>query len=173
LNTHYNILVSAITNTLQYSGICNYILQYTGICNYIHFTKYGGVNKGEVEHYGSTMNYDYENEVVYVSHYIRSTVGHAISTDGSDGRVYKITENMDPEMLKKLKSSLGVLDELKNRKEKFTKEKFAHQSKVQRTKEMIAKSNIEEALKEYDKRPVEPLDEKTIKKINKQAIYVM
>ncbi len=75
---------------------------------------------------------------------------------------------MDPEMLKKLKSSVGVFDELKNRKEKFTKEKFAHQSKVQRTKEMIAKSNIEEALKEYDKRPVEPLDEKTIKKINKQ-----
>jgi hypothetical protein len=130
---------------------------------YIHFTKYGGVNKGEVEWYGSTMNYDYENEVVYVSYYIKSTVGHAISMDGSDGRVYKINETMDPEMLKKLKSSLGVLDELKNRKEKFT-----HQSKVERTKEMIAKSNIEEVLKEYDKRPVEPLDEKTIKKINKQ-----
>ena len=135
---------------------------------YIHFTKYGGVNKGEVEWYGSTMNYDYENEVVYVSYYIKSTVGHVISVDGSDGRVYKINETMDPEMLKKLKSSVGVFDELKNRKEKFTKEKFAHQSKVQRTKEMIAKSNIEEALKEYDKRPVEPLDEKTIKKINKQ-----
>jgi hypothetical protein len=111
---------------------------------YIHFTKYGGVNKGEVEWYGSTMNYDYENEVVYVSYYIKSTMGHAISTDGSDGRVYKINETMDPEMLKKLKSSLGVLDELKNRKEKST-----HKSKVERTKEMIANSNIEEVLKKY------------------------
>jgi hypothetical protein len=111
---------------------------------YIHFTKYGGVNKGEVEWYGSTMNYDYENEVVYVSYYIKSTVGHAISTDGSDGRVYKINETMDPEMLKKLKSSLGVLDELKNRKEKST-----HKSKIERTKEMIANSNIEEVLKKY------------------------
>lgn len=135
---------------------------------YIHFTKYGGVNKGEVEWYGQTMNYDYENEVVYVSHYIRSTIGHAISTDGSDGRVYKINGSMDPEMLNKLKSSTGVLEELKNRKEKFSKQNFKHQSKVQRTKDMIAKSNIEEVLKEYDKRPVEPLDEKTIKKINKQ-----
>jgi hypothetical protein len=117
---------------------------------YIHFTKYGGVNKGEVQRYGQTMNHDYENEVVYVSTYILSTMGHVISLDGSDGRVYKINETMDPEMLKKLKSSAEVLDELKNRKEKFTKEKFAHQSKVQRTKEMIAKSNIEEALKKYE-----------------------
>lgn len=117
---------------------------------YIHFTKYGGVNKGEVQRYGQTMNHDYENEVVYVSTYILSTMGHVISLDGSDGRVYKINETMDPEMLKKLKSSAEVLDELKNRKEKFTKEKFAHQSKVQRTKEMIAKSNIEEVLKKYE-----------------------
>jgi hypothetical protein len=106
---------------------------------YIHFTKYGGVNKGEVQRYGQTMNHDYENEVVYVSTYIISTMGHVISLDGSDGRVYKVNEDMDPEMLKKLKSSTGVLEELKNRKQ---------QSKVEP--------------------PVEPLDEKTIKKINKQ-----
>ena len=107
---------------------------------YIHFTKYGGVNKGEVEWYGSTMNYDYENEVVYVSYYIKSTVGHVISIDGSDGRVYKINEEMDPEMLKKLKSSTSVFEELKNRKQQRPK---------------------------VDQ-PVKPLDEKTIKKINKQ-----
>ncbi len=120
---------------------------------YIHFTKYGGVNKGEVEWYGSTMNYDYENEVVYVSYYIKSTVGHVISVDGSDGRVYKINETMDPEMLKKLKSSVGVLDVLKNRKE----------TKVERTKEMIkdAKFRNEDGT-------IEPLSESLIKKINKQ-----
>lgn len=117
---------------------------------YIHFTKYGGVNKGEVQRYGQMMNHDYENEVIYVSTYIISTMGHVISLDGSDGRVYKINETMDPEMLKKLKSSATVLNELKNRKEKFSKEKFAHQSKVQRAKDMIAKSNIEEVLKKYE-----------------------
>ena len=95
---------------------------------YIHFTKYGGVNKGEVQRYGQTMNHDYENEVVYVSTYIISTMGHVISLDGCDGKVYKINENMDPEMLKKLKSSTGVLEELKNRKQ---------QSKVERTKEYL------------------------------------
>ena len=105
---------------------------------YIHFTKYGGVNKGEVEWYGSTMNYDYENEVVYVSYYIKSTVGHVISVDGSDGRVYKINEEMDPETLSKLKNSTGVLDELKNRKS----------IKIEK--------------------PIEPLSESLIKKINQQ-----
>jgi hypothetical protein len=105
---------------------------------YIHFTKYGGVNKGEVEQYGSTMNYDYENEVVYVSYYIKSTVGHVISIDGSDGRVYKINEKMDPETLRKLKSSTDALDVLMNRR----------LSKVEK--------------------PVEPLSEALIKKINKQ-----
>jgi hypothetical protein len=105
---------------------------------YIHFTKYGGVNKGEVEWYGPTMNYDYENEVVYVSYYIKSTVGHIISIDGSDGRVYKINEEMDTETLRMLKNSIDVMDELKNRKS----------------------VDIE--------KPIEPLDEKTIKKINKQ-----
>jgi hypothetical protein len=107
---------------------------------YIHFTKYGGVNKGEVQRYGQTMNHDYENEVVYVSTYIISTMGHVITLDGSDGRVYKVNEDMDPEMLKKLKSSTEVLVELKNRKQQRLK--------------------VEP--------PVEPLDEKTIKKINKQ-----
>jgi hypothetical protein len=120
---------------------------------YIHFTKYGGVNKGEVEWYGPTMNYDYENEVVYVSYYIKSTVGHIISIDGSDGRVYKINETMDPEMLKKLKSSVGVLDVLKNRKE----------TKVERTKEMIKDDKFRN-----EDGTIEPLSESLIKKINKQ-----
>ena len=102
---------------------------------YIHFTKYGGVNKGDVEWYGSTMNYDYENEVVYVSYYIKSTVGHIISIDGTDGRVYKINEEMDPETLRMLKNSTDVMDELKNRKS----------------------VNIE--------KPIEPLSESLVKKI--------
>jgi hypothetical protein len=105
---------------------------------YIHFTKYGGVNKGGVEWYGSTMNYDYENEVVYVSYYIKSTVGHIISIDGTDGRVYKINEEMDPETLRMLKNSTDVMDKLKNRKS----------------------VNIE--------KPIEPLSESLVKKINKQ-----
>ena len=112
--------------------------------------------------------HDYLNEVVYYSPYIKSTVGHIISLDGTDGHLYRIKEDMDPEMLKKLKNSTEVLNGLKIRKEKFSKQNFKHQSKVQRTKDMISKSNIEEVLKEYDKRPVEPLDEEIIKKINKQ-----
>ena len=116
---------------------------------YIHFTKYGGVNKGEVQRYGQTMNHDYENEVVYVSTYIISTMGHVISLDGSDGRVYKINEDMDPEMLKKLKSSTEALVELKNRKEKFNRNQLFPDA-VQRAKDMIAKSNIEEVLQKYE-----------------------
>lgn len=107
---------------------------------FIHFTKYGGVNKGEVECCNKTFMHDYINEVVYESTYIITTIGHILYLDGSDGKVYKIKEDMDSEMLKKLKSSTGVLEELKNRK----------QSKVERTKEMIKNSNIEEVLKKYE-----------------------
>jgi hypothetical protein len=121
---------------------------------YIHFTKYGGVNKGEVQRYGQTMNHDYENEVVYVSTYIISTMGHVISLDGSDGRVYKVNEDMDPEMLKKLKSSTEVLVELKNRKQ---------QSKVERIKEYLKDAKFK-----HEDGEIEPLSEALIKKINKQ-----
>ena len=89
---------------------------------YIHFTKYGGVNKGEVEWYGSQINWDTENMVAYHIPYIKSTKGIVIHLNGEDGRVYKIKDNITEEMLNKLKSSSTIFDELINRKKKHKNE---------------------------------------------------
>jgi hypothetical protein len=89
---------------------------------YIHFTKYGGVNKGEVEWYGETINWDTDNMVAYHIPYIKSTKGIVIRLNGEDGRVFKIKNDITEEMLKKLKSSSTIFEELVNRKNKIKDE---------------------------------------------------
>lgn len=98
---------------------------------YIHFTRYGGVNQGIVEWYGTQINWDTDNMLAYHIPYIKSTKGIVIHLNGEDGRVYKIKDDITEEMLIKLKSSSFIFEELKNRKEM--------RQKVERTKEMIKK----------------------------------
>lgn len=95
---------------------------------YIHFTKYGGVNKGVVEWYGTQINWDTNNMVAYHIPYIRSTKGIIIHLNGEDGRVYKIKDNITEDMLNKLKSSAHIFEELKNRKQQITKEQTDERS---------------------------------------------
>ena len=106
---------------------------------YIHFTKYGGVNKGIVEWCGTQIKWDTNNMVAYHIPYIKSTKGIIIHLNGEDGHVYKIKDDITEDMLNKLKSSSSILEELKNRKEHMK-----------------------------DTKSVEPLSEALIKKINKQ-----
>lgn len=89
---------------------------------YIHFTKYGGVNKGVVEWYGETINWDTDNMVAYHVPYIKSTKGIVIHLNGEDGRVFKIKNDITEEMLIKLKSSSTIFEELMNRKNKIKNE---------------------------------------------------
>ena len=121
---------------------------------YIHFTKYGGVNKGEVEWYGTQINWDTENMIAYHIPYIKSTKGIVIHLNGEDGRVFKIKDDITEEMLTKLKSSSTIFAELKNRKE---------QSKVERTKEYLKDAKFR-----HEDGTIEPLSDAIIKKINKQ-----
>lgn len=83
---------------------------------YIHFTKYGGINRGEVKRYGQTIHWDTTVNTAYYEPYIVTAKDFNIKLDGSDGRVYKIKEDITEEMLIKLKSSATVLAELKRRK---------------------------------------------------------
>ena len=110
---------------------------------YIHFTKYGSVNKGIVEWYGTQINWDTDNKVAYHIPYIKSTKGIIIHLNGEDGRVYKIKDDITEDILIKLKSSTTIFEELKNRKQLFP-------NAVERAKEIIRKSNLEEVLKKYD-----------------------
>ena len=122
---------------------------------YIHFTKYGGVNKGTVEWYGTQINWDTDNMVAYHVPYIKSTKGIVIHLNGEDGCVFKIKEDITEDMLTKLKSSSLIFDELKNRKEM--------RSKVDETKEYLKDTKFK-----HEDGTVEPLSEALIKKINKQ-----
>ena len=118
--------------------------------NYIHFTKYGGVNKGIVEWYGTVINWDFENKVAYHIPYIKSTKGIVIHLNGEDGKVYKIKNDITEEMLMKLKSSSTIIEELKNRKEEHKKKTFAiFEQRAAEAREMLKNSNAEEVLKNY------------------------
>ena len=114
---------------------------------YIHFTKYGGVNKGEVESCGETIKWDTENMVAYHIPYMKTTVGHIIQLDGSDGRAYKIKGDITEEMLRRLKSSSTILEELKNRKEEHKKKTFEiFEKRSEEVREYLENSNINEIL---------------------------
>ena len=118
---------------------------------YIHFTKYGGVNKGVVRRVGETIKWDTDNMVAYHIPYIETTVGHIIHLDGTDGCAFKIKGDITEEMLRKLKSSSTVLEELKNRKEEHKKKTFAiFEQKAEEAREKLKNSNAEEVLKKYD-----------------------
>jgi hypothetical protein len=115
---------------------------------YIHFTKYGGVNKGEVEYFGETIRWDTVNMVAYHIPYVKTTMGHIIHLEGSDGRIFKIKEDITEDTLRRLKSSSTILEELKNRKEEHKKKTFAiFEQRAEETKEMLKNSNIEEVIK--------------------------
>jgi len=118
---------------------------------YIHFTKYGGVNKGVVRRVGETIKWDTDNMVAYHIPYIETTVGHIIHLNGEDGRVFKIKKDITEEMLRKLKSSSTVLEELKNRKEEHKKKTFAiFEQRAAEAREILKNSNAEEFFKNYD-----------------------
>jgi len=56
---------------------------------YIHFTKYGGVNKGEVDEVFSNLtSIDTKNKVSYKKHFIKNTKGNTICLN--DEEIYLI-----------------------------------------------------------------------------------
>ena len=76
---------------------------------YIHFTKYGGVNKGEVDYYGYTTHIDTVNKVSYITYRITNTVGITLQLDGSDGEIYKIEKEYTDEQCVNIKKNLTAM----------------------------------------------------------------
>jgi hypothetical protein len=77
---------------------------------FIHFTKYGGVNKGVINSLGHTTCYDTTNGCSYVKFHLITTKGVLLQLDGSDGQIFKITEELSVERcqeLEKLFSKMG------------------------------------------------------------------
>jgi hypothetical protein len=73
---------------------------------YIHFTKYGSVNKGEVQSCGSTTSIDTQNLCSYKKLHIITTKGIILNLDGSDGKIYKIDGEFTIEGAKRINDML-------------------------------------------------------------------
>jgi hypothetical protein len=99
---------------------------------YIHFTKYGGVNKGEVKRYGNQISWDTDNMVAYFLPYIETTKGFIIHLTGEDGQAFKIKDDITEETLRKLKSSSEVFKVLKERKESIRNASIENAKKEQK-----------------------------------------
>lgn len=73
---------------------------------YIHFTKYGGVNKGEVEWVNDTICIDTVNKIKYTKTAIKTTKGVSLSLDGTDGRIYKIKSELTDEQCETINNGM-------------------------------------------------------------------
>jgi hypothetical protein len=83
---------------------------------YIHFTKYGGVNKGEVKSYGETHVMDTKNCVRYIKPHIITTKNIVLDLDGSDGKIFKVEKEYTIEEAKKLSMTIEKMVEYKHKK---------------------------------------------------------
>lgn len=68
---------------------------------YIHFTKYGGVNFGEVKSFGFHEIIDGRLGIHYLVPHISTVKKFNLSLDGSDGKICKINHEMTSEELEK------------------------------------------------------------------------
>ena len=81
---------------------------------YIHFTKYGGVNIGEVEYYGYVTSMDTINKVKFKKYYILTTKHIRLELDGSDGRIFKIEQEYTDEECINIKNHIHAMCMKKN-----------------------------------------------------------
>lgn len=82
---------------------------------YIHFTKYGGVNKGEVEYFGYVNVIDSVRGVQYKKYYIVNTKKISLELDGSDGKIYKVEKEYTPEECERITNTFKNLSRIKNK----------------------------------------------------------
>jgi hypothetical protein len=67
---------------------------------YIHYTKYGGVNIGQVKDVAFINGVDTNNKVIYQVPHIITTNGILLSLNGDDGNIYKIVSELSNDKCK-------------------------------------------------------------------------
>ena len=87
---------------------------------YIHFTNYGGVNRGVVERIDEHFSWDTGNLCIYAKYKILTTKGISLNLDGSDGKIYKVTEEMSVESAKSINRAVSKASAMKSRPHKRT-----------------------------------------------------
>lgn len=88
---------------------------------YIHFTKYGGVNKGEVQDIHEINVLDTSNNCTYKKITILTSKGFSLSLDGSDGKIYKIESEISEDRAKQLSNTFKRMTNHKHRPKDISK----------------------------------------------------
>lgn len=91
---------------------------------FIHYTKYGGVNIGEVKEVNVVKCIDAGNKFIYEKPVIITTNNVALDTDGSDGRIYKINAFMSDKGVERLENLVTTLREKKENTRKELEKKY-------------------------------------------------
>lgn len=85
---------------------------------FIHYTKHGGVNIGEVADIHLVRSHDLKNLCIYINYSIFTTNGVRLSLDGSDGRVYKIDQELTQERADTIDKGMKIFKDRKHRPHK-------------------------------------------------------
>jgi hypothetical protein len=88
---------------------------------YIHFTKYGGVNKGEVADIHTVIVWDTDNCCTFEKISILTTKGFSLCLDGTDGKIFKINSEFSKERAKALSKGIKKIANRKHRPEDLSK----------------------------------------------------
>jgi thymidylate synthase len=91
---------------------------------FIHYTKYGGVNIGDVKDIQIEKCFDTNNKVIFDKQLIITTNNVILDTDGSDGRIYKINNFMTDEGVERLTNLVKNLKENKEKRRKELEKKY-------------------------------------------------
>lgn len=83
---------------------------------YIHFTRFGGVNLGEVDSVVEVNSMDLEHGVTIVKFAIKTTKGLLLYLDGEDGQIYKVIKEHSPEEIKQMRELFDGLQRVKTKK---------------------------------------------------------
>lgn len=111
---------------------------------YVHFTKYGGVNKGIVKTAGEINSIDTTNKVAYLVQYIVTQKGATLYLDGRDGQIFKVKEFLSD------KTCEGI-DKLGKHAQDIKSGKVTRmEAKIDQAKLIVNNSNIEEVLQKYE-----------------------
>lgn len=86
---------------------------------YIHYTKYGGVNKGEVLYYGELKVRNIDDKIAFIKPYIINTNNIRLELGGEDGYIYKLTKEFTEDEIKNLTNFVSSVKKIKKRLNKF------------------------------------------------------
>lgn len=81
---------------------------------YVHYTRYGGRNKGMVKEIHKATAYDIETATAYEKYSLINTNNVMISLNGEDGKVYRVAAELSEQEVSDIVETLATLRNIKD-----------------------------------------------------------